>query len=186
MIGASLEAGLRAIQLRERDLATSSLIALAEETLCLTRKAGAKLFINDRVDLAMSLGADGVHLRGSSLPVCTVRRIMGPSCLIGVSVHSVEEATRVEADGADFVVLGPIYETPSKRSYGLPLGLKPLEKVARSTRIPIFAIGGITPTRAREVCAAGAFGVAVISSILEAESPAQATREYLNALASAR
>ena len=178
----ALRAGVRAVQLRERDLETRPLLALAEDILRLTREHGALLFINDRVDLLMALGADGVHLRANSLPVAVTRRLLGPGRMIGVSAHSTEEVVRAESEGADFAVLGPVYETTSKLVYGPPIGLHPIEEASRRCRIPVFAIGGITASRVGEVRRAGACGVAVISSILSAGSVESATHQLLDAL----
>ncbi len=178
----ALRAGVRAVQLRERDLETRPLLALAEDILRLTREHGALLFINDRVDLVMALGADGVHLRANSLPVVVTRRLLGPGRMIGVSAHSTEEVVRAESEGADFAVLGPVYETTSKLVYGPPIGLHPIEEASRRCRIPVFAIGGITASRVGEVRRAGACGVAVISSILSAGSVESATHQLLDAL----
>lgn len=178
----ALRAGVRAVQLRERDLETRPLLALAEDILRLTREHGALLFINDRVDLAMALGADGVHLRANSLPVAVTRRLLGPGRMIGVSAHSTEEVVRAESEGADFAVLGPVYETTSKLVYGPPIGLHPIEEASRRCRIPVFAIGGITASCVGEVRRAGACGVAVISSILSAGSVESATHQLLDAL----
>jgi len=178
----ALRAGVRAVQLRERDLETRPLLALAEDILRLTREHGALLFINDRVDLVMALGADGVHLRANSLPVAVTRQLLGPGRMIGVSAHSTEEVMRAESEGADFAVLGPVYETTSKLVYGPPIGLHPIEEASRRCRIPVFAIGGITASRVGEVRRAGACGVAVISSILSAGSVESATHQLLDAL----
>lgn len=178
----ALGAGVRAVQLRERDLEPRPLLALAEEVLRLTRERGARLLVNDRVDLAMAIGADGVHLRSDSLPGAVTRRLLGPDRVIGISAHSVDDVVSAESEGADFVVLGPIYETASKRAYGAPLGLRPIEEAARRCRIPVFAIGGITAARVSEVRRAGAFGVAVVSSILSATSVESAARQLLDAI----
>ncbi len=178
----ALRAGVRAVQLRERDLETRPLLALAEDILRLTREHSALLFINDRVDLAMALGADGVHLRANSLPVAVTRRLLGPGRMIGVSAHSTEEVVRAESEGADFAVLGPVYETTSKLVFGPPIGLHPIEEASRRCRIPVFAIGGITASCVGEVRRAGACGVAVISSILSAGSVESATHQLLDAL----
>ena len=178
----AVAAGLRAVQLREKDLATRPLLLLAEEVLRLTREHGAWLLINDRVDLTLALGADGVHLRSDSLSVSVARRLLGPDRVIGVSAHSVEEVVQAESEGADFAVLGPVYDTSSKRSYGPSIGLPPIQEASRRCRIPVFAIGGITVSRVHDVRRAGAFGVAGISSILTAECVASATRDLLDAV----
>ena len=183
LIDLSLSAGLRAVQLREKDLDTRPLLRLGQEILGLARKWNALLIINDRIDLTLALGADGVHLRAESLPVATARRLLGPDRLIGVSTHSVEEAVTAGIEGADFAVLGPIYDTPSKRSYGSPIGLRPLEEASGRCAIPIFAIGGITASRIPDVLRAGAFGVAVVSAILSAHDAQSATRCFLRTLA---
>lgn len=179
LLRAALNVGLRAIQLREKDLNVKALLTLAEDLLAPVRDAGARLLINDRADVALALDAVGVHLRADSLPVSATRRVVGGDRLIGVSTHHLEDVIRAEGEGADFVVLGPVYETPSKRMYGAPLGLGPLERAAARSRIPIFAIGGITPPRVREVRRAGAYGVAVVSAILEADDVTGATRELI-------
>lgn len=178
----ALSAGVKAVQLREKDLDTRSLAELASEVASLTRKYNALLFINDRVDLVMALGADGVHLRSDSMPVRAARRVLGPNRLIGTSAHSVEEVLRAETDGADFAVLGPIYDTPSKREHGDPIGLRPLEDASLQSHIPIFAIGGISLPRVPEVRRVGAHGVALISAILSVEQVQPATRLLLHAL----
>ena len=183
LIRVAVEAGVRAVQLREKDLDTRALLGLAEEVLRITREHRAVLLVNDRLDLAMAAGGDGVHLRSSSIPVAVTRRILGPDRVIGVSAHTVEEVFHAEANGANFVVLGPVYETASKRGFGEPIGLRPIEEASRRCRIPVFAIGGVTVPRVREVRQSGAFGVAVISAILSAPSVEFVTRQFLDALA---
>lgn len=177
-----IASGGPAIQLRERDLDTRKQLALIGAIQELIRSTGTKLLINDRADVAAVGKADGVHLRETSLPVPAARQVVGRDRLIGVSAHSVDGVVLAEAQGADFAVLGPIYQTPSKREYGPPLGLQVLERACRRVRIPVFAIGGISPERARDVRRAGAFGLAVISYILGASDVAAATRELLSAV----
>jgi thiamine-phosphate pyrophosphorylase len=123
-----------------------------------------------------------VHLRADSLPVSIARQLLGPDRLIGVSAHSVEEVTRAEADGADFVVLGPIYETASKRRYGPAIGLGPLTEATKRCRIPVFAIGGVTASQGPELRKAGAAGAAVISALLGADSVESATHTLIESL----
>ena len=177
-------AGLPAVQLREKDLGAGDLAALARRILAATRSGGARLIVNDRVDVALAVGADAVQRTGTSLPITDIRAVAGTRLRIGASVHALEEALEAERAGADWITFGPIYDTPSKRRFGAPQGLVTLERVTAKTSRPVVAIGGITPERVREVLAAGARGVAVISGILAADAPATATRRYLEALTS--
>ncbi|HVQ65076.1 MAG TPA: thiamine phosphate synthase, partial [Terriglobia bacterium] len=176
-----LAAGISTIQLRERDLSARELVALAREVRVVTGSCNSQLLINDRIDVALALEGVGVHLRSNSLPPSVARRLLGPQRLMGISVHSVEEAVQAESQGANYIVLGPIYETPSKQMFGPPLGIQTLEKACRLVRIPIVGIGGVTAERAREMRRAGAFGVAVITAILGADDVESATRELLDA-----
>ena len=179
-----LAAGLPAVQVREKDLGAAELALLGRRLRELTREAGARLIVNDRLDVALAVGADAVQRTGTSLEVRDMRAVAGSRLRIGASVHSLEEAVDAEAKGADWVVFGPVYDTPSKRAYGAPQGLERLATVVRGVTIPVVAIGGITPARVGEVRAAGARGVGVISGILAAHSPADETRRYLKELAS--
>lgn len=183
VVGDCLAAGLRAVQVRERDLSGAELATLCRRLRDATRVVGALLVVNDRVDVALAVGADGVQRTAASLPVTDIRAVADKRLQVGASVHSLAEAVEAEGDGADWIVFGPIYDTPSKRAYGPPQGLAALARVARSVRVPVIAIGGITVERVREVWDAGAHGVAVISAILAAASPADATRAFLDALA---
>jgi thiamine-phosphate pyrophosphorylase len=178
----AVQAGVRAVQLRERDLTARELLVLAQNIQQAWATQGVRLFINDRVDLAAAISASGVHLRDSSLPPTVAKKLMRPGQLLGVSVHSVEAARVAEDSGADFLVLGPIYDTPSKREFGAPLGLRILEATAAQARIPVFGIGGVSAERARAMRQAGAYGVAVISAILNARDPAASTRDLLAAV----
>jgi len=180
-----LGAGLRAVQLREKDLEVRALLALAAPLCEATRHHGARLLINDRADVALAVGADGVQRTHASLPVAALRGITPPGFLIGASVHSTAEAREAAAQGADFVVFGPVYDTPSKRRYGSPQGLAALEAAATASTRPVLAVGGITPERVPEVRAAGAAGVAVIGAIYGAARPADATKAFLDVLGSA-
>jgi thiamine-phosphate pyrophosphorylase len=182
VLSQAIVAGVPAIQLRERDLPTGELLSLAQEVHELVASRAIPLILNDRVDLVLALNLDGVHLRADSLPVSIVRRLIGPDRLIGVSTHSIEEVRRANHDGADYVIFGPIFETPSKRSFGPPLGLDALGAVCRESTIPVFAIGGLTSARVRDVRRAGAHGVAVIGALLTCGDIRAAAREFREAL----
>jgi len=177
-----LGAGLKAVQLREKDLAARDLHSVAGVLRESTRRHGARLFINDRADVALAVGADGVQRTGVSLPVWALRAISPPGFMVGASVHSMADAREAELEGADFLIFGPVYDTPSKRQYGAPQGLTALERVASAVRAPLLAVGGITPARVPEVMRAGAAGVAAIGAILAAERPADAVKAFLDAL----
>jgi thiamine-phosphate pyrophosphorylase len=169
-------------QTRGRDLVAAELAALCRRLLAPAQSAGATLIVNDRVDVALAVGAGAVQRTGSSLAVDDIRRIAGTRLRIGASTHSLEDALDAEAKGADWVTFGPVYDTASKRAFGPPQGLARLKTVAGRLRVPVIAIGGITPERVGEVLDAGARGVAVISGILAADSPGGATRRFLKAL----
>ena len=175
-------AGVKAVQLREKDLAAAHLFETGAELLRVTRKHQARLLINERVDVALAVGADGVQLTSRSLPVEAARALLPPDRLIGVSTHSVEEAKQAEKAGADFLLFGPVFDTPSKRAYGPPQGLEKLRRVADSVTRPVFAVGGVTPERTASCLAHGAWGVAVISAIAGAERVAQAVAAFRHAL----
>ncbi|MCX5728676.1 MAG: thiamine phosphate synthase [Nitrospirae bacterium] len=171
-----------AIQLRERDLSARELVTLAREVQAVTASRTSQLLINDRIDVALALEGVGVHLRSNSLPVPVARQLLGARRLLGISVHAIEEGLLAQSQGADYIVLGPIYETPSKQMFGPPLGIHTLEKACRLVRIPIIGIGGVTAARAREMRCAGAFGAAVITAIFGADDVESATRELLDAV----
>ncbi len=182
-LDAALRAGVGAVQLREKDLDGRPLYERARHLVASCRATGAQLAVNDRLDVALAADADGVHLPANGLPPAVVRPLAGGRW-IGASVHSLGELER--ARGADFVVFGPVYETPSKRAFGPPQGLQRLAEIARRASVPVVAVGGIVPERVGEVIAAGAAGVAVIGAILDADDPAAAVRRFRAALEEAR
>ena len=172
----ALQAGVKAVQLREKDLSAKELFELAQSVRRLTRQYRARFFINDRVDIAMAVEADGVHLGQKSFSAKDVKRIF-PKAIIGVSTHSLDEAKKAEADEADFITIGPIFYTPSKAGYGEPLGVEVIKQVRKEIRIPVFAVGGIKEDNARDVIDAGADGIAVISAVMGAADVGRAVRE---------
>ncbi len=178
----ALQGGVDAVQLREKDLSAGELLALAHSLGALCRRHGATFLINDRIDVVLAADADGVHLPVDSFAPADARRLLGPDVLIGASAHSLAEARAAAGGGADFVVFGPIYETPSKRTFGSPVGLDALAEVTRSISPPVFAIGGVTAERVCSVRQHGAYGIAVVSAILEADDPRAAAAALRAAL----
>jgi thiamine-phosphate pyrophosphorylase len=178
-IESALEAGAKYIQLREKDLSVKELMEMAVWMRELTGEYDAKLFINDRVDIALSVGADGVHLGQKSIPPHAVKKISGDKLMIGVSTHSINEAVDAEKDGADFITFGPVYETPLKFKFGNPVGIDSLRKVKSLISIPVLAIGGVKPDKVKELKEAGADGIALISAILTAENITETTKGFL-------
>lgn len=165
----AIKGGVRAVQVREKDLPVRELLAIAQELRRITRESNAKLFINDRVDVAVAVEADGVHLSHQSMPSEAVRKIVGKKMLVGVSTHSLAEAVNAEETGADFITLGPIFVTPSKMQYGEPLGVESIGIVKKHIRIPVFGLGGIRNANIAQVMQAGADGIAMISAIFAAD-----------------
>lgn len=167
----ALRGGVKAVQLREKDLSSKELYDTALGMRELTSRFGAKLFINDRIDIALAADADGVHLGGESMPVRAARKLLGKDKLIGVSCHDRASALAADEKGADFITFGPVYDTPSKARYGDPVGIAALRETAGLLRIPVIALGGVKRENAGEVISAGAHGIAVISAIIAADNP---------------
>ena len=160
---AAVRAGVDLVQIREKDLPTRELIDIVRPAVQMTRGSSPRLVVNDRFDVALGLGAAGVHLGNHSLPAPIVREVVPPEFLVGVSCHSLEEAQAAAAATANYILLGPIFETSSKLQYGPPLGLAKLREVAAQVSVPILALGGVTVDRARACLEAGAAGIAGIS-----------------------
>jgi thiamine-phosphate pyrophosphorylase len=167
----ALQGGVDAVQLREKDLPARALFDLAQQLRALCTQQRARLLINDRIDVALAVGADGVHLPVEAFTPADARALVGPGMLIGASAHSLAEARAAAASGADFIVFGPVFDTPSKRAFGAPVGLDALAEVTSVVQVPVLAIGGITTERAAAVRQHGASGLAVVSAILEAADP---------------
>ncbi len=177
-------AGCQLIQIREKDLSAQALAEFTRQAIAAAHPFGAKVLVNDRLDVAIAAGADGVHLRVSSIPAAEARQsakeIGLQDFLIGVSTHSLEEAKAAELDGANFIVCGPVYDTPSKREFGEPLGLERFAEICRAVKIPVLALGGITVSNFRQPLEAGAAGIAAISLFSDLETLPATIVELLN------
>lgn len=178
-VESALSGGVRMVQLREKDLPADELYRLAVALKAVTDRYGARLLINDRVDVALAAEADGVHLGEHSLPTGAARRLLGERAVIGRSVHRPEDIATAAAQGADFVTFSPVYFTPSKAAYGAPQGLEALRRACTAADLPVLALGGIRQERIPEVRSAGAAGVALISAVMASADPETASRALL-------
>jgi thiamine-phosphate pyrophosphorylase len=181
-VSEACRAGVRAVQLREKDLDAKSLYELGLELRRTAASHDARLLINDRVDIAMAVDADGIHCPEDGFPPVYARRVAGKPVVIGASTHSLERALEAEKAEADFITFGPVFETPSKTKYGPPQGLETLRQVASAVHIPVFAIGGITPERAKACIEHGARGIAVVSAVLASTDIARTVGEFAKIL----
>lgn len=181
LLDAVIAGGARMVQLREKSWPSGRLLPLAERLLARCRRAGVTFVMNDRVDLAVAIGADGVHLGQEDLPPRLARPLLRPGMILGVSTHSVEQARRAQVDGADYVAVGAMFSTRTKPDFEL-VG-PALVRAARSQiHVPLVGIGGITLENVGEVIRAGADGVAVISAVSGAFDPAAASAHFLDAI----
>ena len=185
LLDAVIAGGARMVQLREKTWPSGQLLPLAERLRARCREAGVTFVMNDRVDLAVAIEANGVHLGQDDLPPRLARPLLRPGMILGVSTHSVEQARRAQADGADYVAVGAMFPTGTKPDFEL-VGPALVRAVRGEIRVPLVGIGGITPENAGEVIAAGADGVAVISAVCAAPDPTAAARKFLRAIAGAR
>lgn len=169
--------GADVVQLRDKNTTGRYFYDAAVQVRDVTRDSGTIFIVNDRLDIALAVGADGVHLGQQDIPLISARRIAPNDLLIGVSVGNVQEAVQAENDGADYVAFGPVFPTDSKSDAGPGLGLNTLREIGQAVTIPLVAIGGIGPNNVREVVSNGADGVAVISAVVGQEDMARATMD---------
>jgi thiamine-phosphate pyrophosphorylase len=185
LLEATIAGGCRMVQLREKQWPSGRLLALAGQLLARCREAGATFIVNDRVDLAVALGADGVHVGQDDLPPGLARPMLRPGMLLGVSTHSLEQARTAQAAGADYVAVGAMFPTATKPDFEL-VGPDLIRKLRTEIRAPLIGIGGITHDNVGEVIQAGAAGVAVISAVCAADDPEHATRRFIEVIRAAR
>lgn len=161
-------AGVDLIQIREKDLKASALVNLTRQILDAVKNTRTQVLVNDRLDVALAASAHGVHLTSQSLSISDARKIAGGSLVISVSTHSAKEAVEASLEGADYVLLSPIYDTPSKREYGAPIGLAEISKAVSNAACPVLALGGIDLQNYHEVLNSGAAGIAAIRLFTDA------------------
>jgi len=183
LAAALLEGGARLLQLRLKAAPAREVLEIARVVRPLAQEAGALLIVNDRPDVARAAGADGVHLGQDDLPVAAARTVLGAGGIVGVSTHSVGQARAAVAAGADYLGVGPVFETTSKVGTLAARGLDLVRAVRHEVTLPLVAIGGITPATAPDVRAAGADAVAMIAALVRAPDVAAAVRDALARLA---
>lgn len=186
VVGAALEGGVTLIQLRDKQADDARLIELGRALLPLCRAAGIPLIINDRLEPALAIGADGVHVGQEDLAAERVRERLGPDRILGVSAGSPEELARVPQEIVDYLGVGPVNPTPTKEDAGTAIGPRGIARIREHSRLPLVAIGGIRLPDVAPLIEAGAQGIAVVSAIAAAEDPKQAARELRRAVAQAR
>ncbi len=183
---ALLEAGLRLIQLRDKQASSGELYASAQEVAGCVRSGSGIFIVNDRADVALAVNADGVHVGQDDLPVESARKLLGTGKVIGYSTHSLEQVRDADQSSADYVAFGPIFPTASKENPDAVVGLAGLAEARKATRKPLVAIGGITLENARAVIEAGADSVAVIRALVGAMDIRKRAQEFLEQVAGAR
>jgi len=179
IVGAAVKGGVSAVQLREKDLETRAFYEEGLKIRDLLRSSGVPLIINDRIDLALALDADGVHLGQEDMPITAARKILGPDRIVGISVNAPDQIDEESASMANYLAVSPVFFTATKSDITEPWGLEGVRKARTMTDLPLIAIGSIKKENTREVIAAGADCVAVVTAIVSADDPEQATRELL-------
>ena len=185
ILASAVAGGCRMVQLREKEWPSDRILPLATRLRDQSRRAGVTFIVNDRVDLAVAVDADGVHLGQDDLPASVARTLLRPGMMLGVSTHSVEQARAAQAAGADYVAVGSMFATVSKPDFQL-VGPDLIRALRPRIRVPLVGIGGITPDNVAEVIAAGADGVAVISAVCGAADPTAASRRFVERIEAAR
>jgi thiamine-phosphate pyrophosphorylase len=177
IVRAAVAGGVTCVQLREKECSTRQFVAEARAVRELLAGTGIPLIINDRIDVALAVGADGVHLGQTDMHIADARRLVGTDMLIGISAECVEDAVRAQAEGADYIGISPVFSTPTKTDTAPALGLDGVALIRAAVSLPLVGIGGIGPGNAAEVIRAGCDGVAVVSAIVSAPDPRKAATE---------
>lgn len=182
----ALQGGVTCVQLREKSCSTLEFIEQALALKDVLKSSGVPLIINDRVDVALAVEADGVHLGQTDMPLAMAKKILGDAMIIGISAESLEDAVEAEKNGADYLGVSPIYATPTKTDTAAPLGLEGLRTIRNSVRLPLVGIGGLNRDNSAEAIRHGADGIAVVSAIVAADDPATAAGDLMQVIHEAR
>jgi thiamine-phosphate pyrophosphorylase len=186
IVKAAVQGGVTCVQLREKESSTLEFIEQALTVRNFLKDRGVPLIINDRVDIALAVEADGVHLGQTDMPLAIAQKIIGDSMIIGISAESLKDAIEAEKGGADYLGVSPIYATPTKTDTAPPLGLEGLRAIREAVKLPLVGIGGLNQDNAAEVIRSGGNGVAVVSAIVAAGDPANAARSLRQIIDEAR
>ncbi len=181
VVAAAIKGGVTCVQLREKECSTREFIDEALALKSILQEHHIPLLINDRIDVALAVDADGVHLGQSDMRISDARRILKPHMIVGISAESVQDAILAEAEGADYIGISPVFATGTKVDTAAPLGLEGVRQIREAVNIPLVGIGGINAANGADVISYGADGIAVVSAIVSAENPEQAARELRRA-----
>lgn len=176
IVKAAVQGGVTCVQLREKDCNTREFIDQALAVKDFLKTSGIPLVINDRLDVAQAVGADGIHLGQSDMPFSMAKAIVGNSMFIGISAESVDDAIQAEKEGADYIGVSPIYKTPTKTDTAPPIGLTGLREIRKAVNIPLVGIGGLNVSNVYDVIKNGGDGVAIVSAIVSADDPEESSR----------
>lgn len=176
----AIEGGATALQLREKDMESRDLCNLTSSIREVAKRRRVLFLVDDRVDIALAVDADGVHLGSKDLPIRIARKLLGRNKIIGATVRNLSQALKAQREGADYLSLGPIFSTKTRKNLPLPRGLKTITRIKKKIKIPLIAIGGINKDNVARVIRAGADGIAVVSAVTRAENIQKATRELLS------
>lgn len=186
VVAAAVRGGVTVVQIREKEADTRDFVEEALAVRHLLKARGIPMIVNDRIDVAMAVFADGVHLGQKDMPIAMARKILGPEKIIGISAESVADAVAAQKAGADYLGVSPIYATPTKTDTAAALGLEGLRQIREAVDLPLVGIGGLNAGNAGAVIRNGADGVAVVSAIVSADDPERAARQLSKIVAEAK
>jgi thiamine-phosphate pyrophosphorylase len=186
IVEAAVRGGVTCVQLREKYASTREFLEEAVKVRDFLRSRGIPLIINDRLDVALAIGADGLHLGQTDMPLSVARSIVKDDMLIGISAESLDDAVAAERGGADYLGVGPIYETPTKTDAAPAMGLEGLKKISKTVKLPLVAIGGLNHGNTAQAIQNGADGIAVVSAIVAAPNPEQASKDLVSIIRQSR